>query len=958
MTTNNLVVRVCVMANGRLPDRRGADLVAGAESLGIAGLTGARVADLYFLRGALAPDDVERICRELLADPVTETYSWQALEGDTPVVDETGLVVEVTFLPGVTDPVADQLLRGARVLGVAGLERAATGARYELAGALSHEALALLARRLLCNEVIQCYTLGRAVPQFVDTTAGTAPVECVPVRAAGPDGLDAISRARRLALDRAEMAAIQAYFRGEDRDPTDVELETLAQTWSEHCVHKTFKARIVRPGRPDVDGLLRTFIRAATEHARKPWVRSAFVDNAGIIDFDDEYEVSFKVETHNHPSALEPFGGANTGVGGVVRDVLGVSHRPIATTDVLCFGPRDLPWEALPDGVLHPRRVASGVVAGVQDYGNKLGLPTVNGAILYEAGYTANPLVFCGCIGIAPKGRHVRQAGPGDRVVAIGGRTGRDGLRGATFSSATLTHETGAIASTAVQIGDPITEKGVLEVVVRARDAGLYTAITDCGAGGFSSAVGEMGAEIGADVDLERAPLKYPGLAPWEIWLSEAQERMVLAVPPENLAALRALCAEFDVALSDIGMFTGTGRLVVRYGARVVADLSMSFLHDGIPRRVLELPVEAEPAGVALPDVPGEDYGATLLRLLGHPNIATKEAVIRLYDHEVQGATVVKPLTGVANDGPSDGAVLRPLVGRSPAGLAVACGINPAYAAVDAYAMAVACVDEAMRNVVALGADPERVALLDNFCWGNPRLPDRLATLVRAAEGCYDAAVAYDVPFVSGKDSLNNEYAGLDGAMHSIPPTLLISAMGIVPDVEQAVTMDFKAPGNYIYVLGVTCDELGGSHYALVHGLQGGQAPRHADAGPMTMRALHSAMANGLVRACHDCSEGGLAVALAEMALAGRLGAGVDLASAPGASGAGGARVLLFAESNARFVVEVAPADAVVFEATLAGVPAAHVGMVAQDAGLVLWAGAITLLAVEIEQLRRAWQGA
>lgn len=949
-----MIVRVVVTQNGRVPDWRGHDVLAGAQSLGISGLQSVSVADLYFLRGELDADAVERICVELLCDPVTERYAWQVLAGEVEAA-EPG-VVEVAFKPGVTDAVAGQLRRAARELGVTGLEHAATGTRYECAGALDERDLHALARGLLCNEVVQRYALGRVAPRFVDTVAAPGQVEMIALCEAGPEELLAISAARRLALDGAEMAAIQAYFRAAGREPTDVEVEMLAQTWSEHCVHKTFRARIVREGVPEIDGLLRTYIRAATEHANKPWVRSAFVDNAGVIEFGDEYEVSFKVETHNHPSALEPFGGANTGVGGVVRDVMGVSHRPIATTDILCFGPQDLPWEEVPPGVLHPRRVARGVVAGVQDYGNKLGLPTVNGAILYDPGYIANPLVFCGCLGLAPKGKHVSNPRPGDRVIAIGGCTGRDGLRGATFSSLVMTHETGAIASTAVQIGDPITEKGALEVIVRARDAGLYTAVTDCGAGGFSSAVGEMARRVGARVDLARAPLKYPGLAPWEIWLSEAQERMVLAVPPEKLDALRDVCAEFDVALSDLGEFTGDGRIVVCYGDRVVADIGVDFLHNGIPRRTLRLPAGPEAPPVALPDVE-EDYGETLLALLAHPDIATKEPVIRLYDHEVRGATVVKPLVGAAMDGPSDAAVLQPLEAGSDMGLAVACGINPAYGVVDAYAMAAACVDEAMRNVVAVGADPERVALLDNFCWGNPLVADRLASLVRAAQGCYDAAVAYDVPFVSGKDSLNNEYAGPDGVMRSIPPTLLISAMGIVPDVSHVVTMDLKAAGDYLYVLGETRGELGGSHYMLLHGLCGGRPPEVATAGPWTMRALHSAMANGLVRACHDCSEGGLAVALAEMAIAGRLGVELDLALVSHPAEVEAPRDLLFGESNARFVVEIAPEDAVAFEAMLCGAPCAKAGVVAAEQRVLLSRAGLRLADLSVEALRCAWRG-
>ncbi|MCA1554071.1 MAG: phosphoribosylformylglycinamidine synthase, partial [Chloroflexi bacterium] len=672
------------------------------------------------------------------------------------------------------------------------------------------------------------------------------------------------------------MRAIQNHFRVLGRDPTDVEFETLAQTWSEHCVHKTFKARISIQSSvasrlidrsvtdyssritPDsIDGLLQTYIRAATEQINAPWVRSAFVDNAGIVEFDDEYEIAFKVETHNHPSAIEPFGGANTGGGGVIRDVLGVSAKPIALTDVLCFGPHDLAPERLPDGVLHPRRIRSGVIAGIADYGNKIGVPTVSGAILYDEGYTSNPLVFCGCVGIVPKGSHPRAPHAGDRVIVLGGRTGRDGLRGATFSSQTMDAQTGAVAGASVQIGDPIVEKGLIEVITRARDERLYHAITDCGAGGFSSAVGEMARDTGADVDLSRVRLKYAGLAPWEIWLSEAQERMVLAVPAPNVAALQRLCDTFDVELTDIGAFTDTVQLIVRHGERVVLDLANDFLHEGLPQRHLIAKIPTPKSQAPTNDelrVPHSesDTKQTLLKLLSGPNIASKADVIRVYDHEVQGGTVVKPLTGAMNDGPSDAVVIKPLGTRGTRGIVLACGINVELGKSDQYRMAWSAVDEAIRNAVAVGADSARIALLDNFCWGDPTNPETLGALVEAARGCHDAALHYGAPFISGKDSLNNEYLGADGQRHAIPPTLLISALGIIEDVTRAVTMDLKEIGSVIYLIGA--------------------------ASAASYGALHCAMRAGLVRACHDASEGGVAVAAAEMCIGGRLGMCIEIA--------------------------------------------------------------------------------
>ncbi|MCS7038614.1 MAG: phosphoribosylformylglycinamidine synthase subunit PurL, partial [Caldilineales bacterium] len=944
------------------------------------------VADLYFLDGELTLGEVEALAAAALLDPVAaELRCLPITEEATPL--PAPAVIEVTYLPGVTDSVADNLLAVAHRLGFSGVRAAASGLSYRFLGPVPADVLERIARELLANGTVQRYTVNEPIaPPFVvavELTPDRVVVETIPLREADAGELLALSRARRLSLDLAEMEAIQAYFRREGRDPTDVELETLAQTWSEHCVHKTFKAvvsyRVAGKGTEDeagktdslsepqvIDGLLRTYIRAVTERVNKPWVRSAFVDNAGIVAFDERFDLAFKVETHNHPSALEPFGGANTGVGGVIRDILGVSARPIANTDVLCFGPEDLPPEELPAGVLHPRRVAAGVIHGIEDYGNKMGIPTVNGAVVYHPGYTANPLVYCGCLGILPRGSHrpLHQARIGDLIVAIGGRTGRDGLRGATFSSMEMDADTATLAGTAVQIGNPIVEKQVQEVILAARDAGLYHAITDCGAGGFSSAVGEMGRHVGATVQLRGVPLKYPGLQPWEIWLSEAQERMVLAVPPAHWSAFQALCRQHDVEAAVLGTFDGSGRLRVFYGERLVADLSMDFLHEGLPRRHLQ--AVWTPPTVTEPDRPEPaDLGAVLLQMLAHPNIRSRADILHRYDHEVQGGTAVKPLVGRDPLGPGDAAVLipQPLVEASlpgPSswpGVALAVGINPRYGLIDPYAMAWACVDEAFRNAVAVGADPDRVALLDNFCWGNPNLPDRLGSLVRCAQGCHDAALAYEAPFISGKDSLNNEYTDASGRRLAIPGTLLISALGIVPDGRQMATTDLKAPGDVLYLLGETRAELGGSVYDDLHGLTGASVPQPYAQPLARLRSLHRALRSGLVRACHDLSEGGLAVALAEMVIGGGLGVTVDLAAVPTAEPLTLSQ-LLFAESLGRFLIEVAPEHTAAFETMLAGQPLGRIGVVTAVPRLTIRDGAGRVcLDLTLADLTRAFAG-
>ncbi len=782
-----------------------------------------------------------------------------------------------------------------------------------------------------------------------------------------------ISREGLLSLNLAEMQAIQAYFAKIGRAPTDVELETIAQTWSEHCVHKTFKSIIEysEAGQDTeiIDGLFKTAIQRTTEEVDKSWCVSVFVDNAGIIEFDEQHNVVFKVETHNHPSAIEPYGGAGTGIGGVIRDSLGtgLGAKPILNTDVFCFGIPDLAYGQLPKGTLHPKRVFKGVVAGVRDYGNRMGIPTANGAILFDSRYTANPLVFCGNVGLIPKDRCEKSVQPDDLVVAVGGRTGRDGIHGATFSSLEL-DDTSENLGSVVQIGNPIMEKKIVDALMQARDHWLYRSITDCGAGGFSSAVGEMGKDLGAEVHLENVPLKYEGLAPWEIWLSEAQERMVIAVPPENLEALLEICGAESVEATVLGKFTDTHKLRVYYDSELAAELDMDFLHDGLPRLIKKAvwkPThQPEPPHTPLlrgtvvrrADPPHTD---NLCQILASPNVASKEWVIRQYDHEVQGGVVLKPLVGVQNDGPGDACIATPVLG-SRKGVIVANGINTKFGDIDPYHSAAASIDEALRNIIAVGGNLEHTALLDNFSWGNPDKPDRLGGLVRAAKACYDIATAYGTPFISGKDSLYNEYRDTTtGEQIAIPPTLLISAICVMQDVSKAISMDVKSPGNLIYAVGKTYPELGGSHYYAVHDYIGNDAPIvRTDEGKQTMTALSHAINSGLVRSCHDCSEGGIAVATAEMAFAGGFGMALDLTNVPRDATVTSDDTLLFSESNSRFIVEISPDKREAFEKTVIDVPIGHIGTVIADANfLVKGIDGETVVETTINQLKESWQG-
>lgn len=905
---------------------------------------------LYLLRGGIDAPTVQRLATTLLCDPITQTAQWHDLAGAT--LDTLGGPVdEIAYRPGVTDNEAESIAVGATHLGVTTLEAVRTLRRYP------HTLGASTTRH---NDLIQlCQTFqpgAEAARQefyrslVADPVQRPSTIATVAIRALDDAGLIQASTQGLLALDLDEMRTIQRYYQTAGRDPSDGELETIAQTWSEHCSHKTFKGRVAYSGsatpgadpalhpalvalgtESTIDSLIKTHLMQAT-NATAPNLTnltliSAFVDNAGILAFDDQTEVSFKVETHNHPSALEPFGGANTGMGGVLRDVLGVSAKPIAATDVFCFGPADADLSQFGGTVLPTRQVAHGVVAGVQDYGNKIGVPIVNGAVFYDPGYIANPLVFCGTVGLAPRNSHPRSVSVGDAIVVLGGRTGRDGIHGATFSSIELTHTTAQEAGSAVQIGDPITEKKLIDVVIQARDAKLYSAITDCGAGGLSSAIGEMGETTGARVELTTVPLKYAGLQPWEIWLSEAQERIVMAVPPQHLPALLALCAAEEVEATAVGTYDGSGRLTVTSDGRTVVDLDMHFLHDGRPQRTLR--ATWQPPTATAPAFQPVGHDKVIAALLAHPNIASRETIIRGYDHEIQGRTIIKPLVGAQSDGPGDAAVLQ-IHPHTTTGIAIGCGMAPQLSQYDPYWMALTAIDEALRNVVAVGADPSACSILDNFCWGDPKQPDRMGALTRATAGCHDAAIAYGTPFISGKDSLNNEYRNADGVRTAIPGTLLISAMAYHPDIRHSQTSDFKAAGDQVFVVGSTDTAMAGAHVSRIVGaVPGGdwQIPRvDLATAPQTLRRLHQAIHAGLVTACHDVSEGGLAVAVAEMALAGRLGASIDLDAVPATAESPWVR--LYSESPTRFVVTVTPDHADAFRAVMADTPHAAIGHV------------------------------
>jgi phosphoribosylformylglycinamidine synthase len=926
-------------------DVHGNSILEEIKEFGISSVEAVQSAKVFLIEADFGDDFAQRVGKELLSDPVCEEY--YIGRSGPPAGLAKATLIEVHLKSGVTDPVAESVMAALTDMGMeAGHVR--TARKYVLLGDIIQSQTDMIAKKILSNDVIETVIVGsEAEPPSPHLKPYELEIVHWPIRDLDDDGLIALSKEKDLFLNLVEMQTIQKYYQQLDREPTDVELESLAQTWSEHCVHKTLKSSVdmsINGKEIHFDNLLKDTIFKATKRLNKSWCISVFVDNAGVVEFDKDSAVCFKVETHNRPSALDPYGGAATGIGGVIRDPMGtgMGARPIANTDIFCFGPPNKKLEDIPKGVLHPRRIMKGVVAGVRDYGNRMGIPTVNGAIYFDDRYLGNPLVYCGNIGIMDKNKCFKNPQSGNVIIVVGGKTGRDGIHGATFSSGEITHEYEAIFSHAVQIGNPITEKKMLDVLIQA--------------GGLSSAVGEMGQNLGAEVDLEKVPLKYGGLNYNEIWISEAQERMVIAVKPKNVEAIQKVFDDENVESTVIGKFTSDKKLILRYNNQQVADVDMDFLHDGVPKysrkAIWNTPELTEPS-IAEKD----NYNDELLQILSSYNVASKEWVIRQYDHEVQGNSVVKPLAGVKNDGPGDAAVIRPKF-NSDKGLAISCGMNPMYGDIDPYWMTLAGIDEAIRNLICVGGRADRIALLDNFSWANCTKPETFGALVRASQACHDGSIAFEAPFVSGKDSLNNEFSCEDGTQISIPSTLLISAISIVDDVNKCVTMDAKRAPNLLFVVGETKNELGGSHYYKINGQLGANVPKtDLEKAPKIAQKICAAIEQALIVSCHDCSEGGLAVALAEMAFAGGLGIEADLRGLPKSKDCSRVDAQLFSESNSRYIVEVEPENYDAFAKLMLNLPFGQIGKVTAENTLTVKAeDGKKVIEHDLDSLKQAWQ--
>ncbi len=769
----------------------------------------------------------------------------------------------------------------------------------------------------------------------------------IPISSLDGDALLALSRDMKLSLSREDMLAVQQIYASWEREPTDVELEVIAQTWSEHCKHRIFGAEIKHTcdGKTEtVDGLFKTYVKAITDQIRekKPgFVVAAFDDNAGFIKLDEQLAICLKAETHNHPSAIEPYAGANTGLGGVIRDILGAGKgaKPIANLDVFCFGPPDTrEADLLTDDVIHPLGIMRGVVRGVRDYGNRMGIPTVSGAIQFDPAYIYNPLVYCGTAGVIPIADIAKEVTPGLKIVAVGGRTGRDGLKGATFSSMALDDASHQEDIQAVQIGNPIEEKKVSDFILDARAQGLIEFVTDCGAGGFSSAAGEMLSEVGGELHLENAPLKEDGLVSWEIFISESQERMVLAVKEASLPELERLAKIYETEICVLGEADGSGILKVRHHGEMVCELDNSALHTA-PRQHRQSEWKT-PAVAAKPDLSEIDLQQALLALLADFAICSRAPIIREYDHEVQGNTYLKPLAGAKGDAPQDGAVMR--IDGSDQLMAMSLAILPEWGKTDPFAMGAAVVDECVRQLVTVGANPDRIAILDNFCVGNPDDPTELGALVETCKGMAEAALAYQAPFVSGKDSFYNFFEA-DGQSISIPVTLLLSGMGIVESSDHIIGSSIRKADSVLLLLGETSPEIGGSVFARTQGITDQPVPAtHFAANLERYRTYYAAVREGLILSAHDVSEGGLLVTLAEMAFSEQSGVELIGDREPAE---------WFSESPGRIVLEVAAADVERVETILG--PVEKVGHTVSGSSNFQLQGVFD---VEIAELKRVWK--
>lgn len=922
-------------------DPKGLGLLAEVKNtLSISSVVNIKTARVYRLEG-IKKNEAQKLVTYALVEDISQKYTF-----DKKIFNSKTKNIEVAYKPGVMNPEVASIIKSARDLRI-NLKAADSSTEYSFSGNVTKSQLQKIISRLLINETVEQVVNNKPKTLIIK---GTSPkVKIIPIRNLKDDQLMDLSR-DRLFLNLEEMKIIKQYFEKEGRDPTDGEIEILAQTWSEHCGHKTFSAKLTIDGKEKKSLIQR--IKSTAKNNKKIIV-SAFDDNSGVIDFYDGWAINGKGETHNSPSAIEPYGGAMTGSGGVFRDILGTGRgaKIIASTDIFCFAPPNLATSKIPPGCLAPSYILKKVVYGVRDYGNRVGIPTSNGSIHFHEDFRAKPTVAVGSYGLMPKKRAVkRNPKIGDLIVTIGGATGRDGIHGVTFASGEMTSKTGTTSGSAVQIGNAIEEKRMIDTVLELSKQKLIQTITDCGGGGYSSAIGEMAEEIGARVYLEKVPLKYSGLAPWEIFLSESQERMILAISPNNLIKVRKICRLFNVPTDTIGKFDGSKKLIVSYENQKVCDMPMKFIHNGLPQRTMKGYFKPYKAREKLPNKQ-KDLRSIWKKILSSPNVASKEPIIRQYDHNVQGSSALHPYGGVNHDAPNDAAVLKPILNKKY-GFITAHGINPILNRIDPYKGSIWAITEAVSNYVAVGGDLKEAALIDNFIWPFPD-EHSLADLDKSVDACFDLAKILNMPFISGKDSLSSTYRFPSGKILKIPPVLLISVFGKIPDVTKTASADFKKAGSVVVLVGKSdFKNLAGSTYFEITNAQSTKVPNiDSKTLPLTLNSITQGVQSGQILSAHDISEGGMATTIFEMCLGGGVGVNIDLSII---SKKDRSDFILFSETVGTFLVEVE--NVRIAKKIFTNVPFKVIGKTTENKTIDVFNKNKKIASVPISQLTKAWK--
>ncbi|MGE5042478.1 MAG: phosphoribosylformylglycinamidine synthase subunit PurL [Candidatus Levyibacteriota bacterium] len=891
---------------------------------------------VYYLEGITAKE-AKLLAEKVFAEKLTHSFSI-----NVPLQKNGSATVEVAYKPGVMNPEVASIKKVAADLGIK-LLAADSATEYHFLKTKKEELPNLVERLKLYNPTVEWVREQKPSTLLIKGVVGKTQI--VPIHKMDEKELLELSK-DKLFLNLEEMQLIQNYFKKIKRDPTDCELETLAQTWSEHCAHKTFKANLIVDGKKKTP-LIKRLQKEALKH--KKHIVSAFVDNSGVMRFYNGYSICGKVETHNSPSAIEPYGGAATGSGGVFRDVLGtgLGAKTIASTDIFCFAYPNLPVKDLPAGCLPPDYLFKRVITGVKDYGNRMGIPTNNGSVHFHNDFRAKPTVIVGAYGLIPTGMAKKgKAKKGDSVVAVGGKTGRDGIHGATFSSAEMTDKTVQVNSSAVQIGNAIEEKRMFDAILEARDQHLLSATQDCGAGGFSSAIGEMGEELGVTVDLSLAPLKYQGLSPWEIWVSESQERMVLAIPKKNLKRFLAICKKYNVEPSVLGTFDGKKRLQVFYGKEKVCDLDMGFLHHGLPQRTMR--ATQTQVKISKRNSAKKPLSESLKMVLSDGNIASKEPILRLYDHTVQGTNALQPFSGERLDGPSDAVILRPLL-KKKYGMVLSHGLNPILNNIDPYKGSLWASVEALSNYVAVGGNYKEASLINNYIWPFPD-EESLWSLDRCVDAVVDVMKTFRIPVISGKDSLSSTYRGKDGKVIKIPPVLCMSVFGRILDVSKTVSADFKQKNASVYLVGnLDTSSMGGTVLNQTQNNIGGEVPNlNLKKIGKVFEAIYKGIQKGKIISCHDVSEGGVVTAFFEMCVGGGMGGIITIPKKEKAEN------FLFTETAGCFLVELSEnTDA---KKVFKGLPFIKLGKTKEEEKLEVTQNGKTILEKKMAVLTEIWK--